>query len=75
MLADMSRPPVSTDPPFCTDIDFVEVDLDMPAKARIVIRLSDGLSLLLESAAGIDLACHLVRAMRQHPVLEGGRPC
>lgn len=71
----MSRPHVPADPPFCTDIDFVEVDLDMPAKTRIVIRLSDGLSLLLESAADIELACRLVRAMRQHPATEGGRPC
>jgi hypothetical protein len=59
----------------CTDIRFVEADFPRPVTPRLVLTFDEGLSILLEKPADIDLACELVASLRSRLDRKGGRPC
>ncbi len=59
----------------CTDIRFVEADFLRPVTPRLVLTLDEGLSILLEKPADIDLACELVAALRSRLDRKGVCPC
>lgn len=59
----------------CTDVRFVEADFPRPVTPRLVLTFSEGISILLEKPADIDLACELVAALRTRLAAKGGRPC
>jgi hypothetical protein len=59
----------------CTDVRFVQVDFPRQFRPRVVIRFSDGLSLLLEDQADIALAAGFIAAFRRQLAAKAGRPC
>ena len=59
----------------CTDVRFVEVELPLQLRPRLVIEFSEGLSLLLEDHAAIPLAADFIASFRKHLAAKGGRPC
>lgn len=72
----MSRShPSSTRRLTCTDVRFVEAEFPRPVTPRLVLTFNEGLSILLEKPADIDLACELVAALRSRLAAKGGRPC
>jgi hypothetical protein len=59
----------------CTDVRFVEADFPRPLAPRLVLTFNEGISILLEKPADIDLACELVAALRSRLAWKGGSPC
>ena len=59
----------------CTDVRFLEADFPRPVTPRLVLTFNEGISILLEKSADIDLACDLVAALRTRLAAKGGRPC
>ena len=59
----------------CTDIRFVEAEFLRPVTPRLVLTFDEGISILLEKPADIDLACELVAALGSRLAAKGGRPC
>ena len=59
----------------CADIRFVEAEIPRPVTPRLVLTFNEGISILLERPADIDLACELVAALRSRFARKGGRPC
>jgi len=59
----------------CTDIRFVEADFPRPVTPRLVLTFDEGLSILLENPADIDLACELISALRLRLTRKGARSC
>jgi len=50
----------------CESVHFAEVDFVRPVTPRLVIQFSDGLSILVENSAAIDLAAEFIAAFRAH---------
>ena len=59
----------------CADVRFVEADFPRPVTPRLVLTFNEGISILLDKPADIELACELVAAIRSRLAAEGGRPC
>ncbi len=62
----------STNPPsrlVCEDVGFAEIEFPRSITPRLVIRYSEGLSLLVESQSAIPLAAEFIIAFR---ILEEG---
>jgi hypothetical protein len=59
----------------CADLHFVEAEFPRPIAPRLVLTFNQGISILLENPADIDLACELVVALRSRLARKGGRPC
>ena len=59
----------------CTDVRFVEAEFPRPVTPRLVLTFDEGISILLERPADIDLACELVATLRSRLAAKGGRPC
>jgi hypothetical protein len=53
----------------------VEADFPRPLAPRLVLTFNEGISILLEKPADIDLACELVAALRSRLAWQGGSPC
>ena len=51
----------------------MEVEYPRPIQPRLVIRFSDGLSVLVEDRSAIDLAGEFIAAFRAHEQKKGGR--
>lgn len=58
----------------CTSVDFIEIECPRPIVPRLVIRLTQGITILIESSADFPLACDFIKALRTHNSQEGGRP-
>jgi hypothetical protein len=71
----MSKPRVISRSLSCTAVDFVEVEFPQPITPRLVLRFSQGISILLEKPDDIALASELVAAIRIHLDKKGGRSC
>jgi hypothetical protein len=71
----MSKPRVKSRRLSCTAVDFVEVEFPQPITPRLVLRFSQGISILLEKPDDIALASELVAAIRIHLDKKGGRSC
>ena len=50
----------------CESIQFAEVEFVRPVVPRLVIRFSDGLSVLVEDQAAVGLAAEFITAFRRH---------
>ena len=57
----------------CEEVRFAEIEFPQPVKPRLVVRFSDGLSLLVEHREAIDLAAEFIVAFRAHERRKGGR--
>lgn len=55
----------------CESFGFAEVEFPLPIRPRLVVRFSDGLSLLLEDESAIALAAEFIDSFRRHE--KGGR--
>lgn len=71
----MSKPRAKSRSLNCTAVDFVEVEFPQPITPRLVLRFSQGISILLEKPDDIALASELVAAIRIHLDKKGGRSC
>jgi hypothetical protein len=58
----------------CTSVDFIEIECPRPIVPRLVIRLTQGITILIESSADFPLACDFIKALRANTPQEGGRP-
>ena len=56
----------------CEDVRFAEVEFPLAVQPRLVIRFSDGLSLLVENSDAIDLAAEFIVAFRSCEMGKGG---
>jgi hypothetical protein len=70
----MSKPRVKSHKLRCTAVDFVEVEFPQSITPRLVLRFSQGISILLEKPDDIALASELVVAIRSQLDKKGGRP-
>jgi hypothetical protein len=71
----MSKPRVKSRSLSCIAVDFVEVEFPPSMTPRLVLQLSQGISILLEKPGDIGLAAELVATIRTHLDKKGGRPC
>ncbi len=71
----MSKPRTRSRSLSCTAIDFVEVDFPRSITPRLVLRFTEGFSILLENPGDIGFACELVAAIRTYLHTKGGRSC
>jgi hypothetical protein len=71
----MSKPRVKSRSLRCTAVDFVEVEFPRAISPRLVLRFSEGISILLEKPDDIAWASELIAAIRAHLDKKGGRPC
>ena len=55
----------------CEGVDFAEVEFPRTVRPRLVVRFSEGLSLLLEDEHAVDLAAEFIVAFRAAE--KGGR--
>jgi hypothetical protein len=44
----------------CTSVDFIEIECQRPIVPRLVIRLTQGITILMESSADFPLACEFI---------------
>jgi hypothetical protein len=58
----------------CTSVDFIEIECQRPIVPRLVIRLTQGITILMESSADFPLACEFISTLRSHDSQQGGRP-
>ena len=56
----------------CESVRFAEVEFPKVIEPRLVVRFSDGLSLLVEDRQAIDLAAEFIVAFRAHELGKGG---
>ena len=56
----------------CEGVEFAEVEFPQSVRPRLVVRFSEGLSLLLEDGHAVDLAAEFIVAFRAAE--KGGRP-
>lgn len=50
----------------CESVEFAEVEFTAPVVPRLVIRFSDGLSVLVENERAVPLAAAFLAEFRQH---------
>ena len=50
----------------CESVEFAEVEFSAPVVPRLVIRFSDGLSLLVENEPSVPLAAAFLADFRRH---------
>ena len=60
-------------PVSCEEVRFAEVEFPLPVEPRLVVRFSDGLSLLVDDPVAIDLAAEFIVSFRAHEMKKGGR--
>jgi len=56
----------------CEEVRFAEVEFPRPVRPGLVVRFSDGLSLLVEDQQAIELAAEFIAAFRRHEHGKGG---
>ena len=71
----MSKPRTKSRSLSCTAVDFVEVEFPQTITPRLVLKFTEGISILLEKPDDILFASELVAAIRTHLDKKGGRPC
>ena len=59
----------------CSDFRFVGVDFPRQLRPRLIIKLNEGLLLLLEDQSVVPLAAAFLATFRKHLAKKGGRPC
>ncbi len=75
MFAGMSKPRTKSRRLSCTAVDFFEVEFPQSITPRLVLRFTEGISILLEKPDDIAFASELVAAIRTHLNKKGGRSC
>ena len=50
----------------CESVEFAEVEVSAPVVPRLVIRFSDGLSVLVENERSVPLAAAFLAEFRRH---------
>jgi hypothetical protein len=50
----------------CENVEFAEVEFATPVVPRLVIRFSDGLSILVENERAVPLAAAFLAELRRH---------
>jgi len=71
----MSKPRTKSRSLSCTAVDFVEVEFPQTITPRLVLKFTEGISILLEKPDDILFASELVAAIRSHLDKKGGRSC
>lgn len=56
----------------CESVRFAEVEFPKVIEPRLVVRFSEGLSLLVEDQRSVDLAAEFIVAFRAHEQGKGG---